>query len=83
MEHILCKRLKNKQQQVKLQIQAAKEIYQMKKSVEKILEKIAKDILFVETLETRNSDGLDFYDISVWGLKRILLQAYKLGQQNK
>lgn len=55
----------------------------MKKSVEKILEKIAKDILFVETLETRNSDGLDFYDISVWGLKRTLLQAYKLGQQNK
>lgn len=83
MEHISCKRLENKQQQVKLQIQAAKEIYQMKKTVEKILEKIAKDVLFVETLETRNSDGLDFYDISVWGLKEALLQAYKLGQQNK
>lgn len=83
MEHISRKRLENKQQQVKLQIQAAKEIYQMKKSVEKNLEKIAKDVLFVETLETRNSDGLDFYDISVWGLKEALLQAYKLGQQNK
>lgn len=83
MEHISCKRLENKQQQVKLQIQAAKEICRMKKSVEKKLEKIAKDILFVETLETRNSDGLDFYDISVWGLKEALLQAYKLGQQNK
>lgn len=83
MEHISCKRLENKQQQVKLQIQAAKEIYQMKKSVEKKLEKIAKDVLFVETLETRNSDGIDFYDISVWGLKEALLQAYKLGQQNK
>lgn len=55
----------------------------MKKSIEKKLEKIAKDVLFVETLETRNSDGLDFYDISVWGLKEALLQAYKLGQQNK
>lgn len=83
MEHISCKRLENKQQQVKLQIQAAKEIYQMEKTVEKNLEKIAKDVLFVETLETRNSDGLDFYDISVWGLKEALLQAYKLGQQNK
>ena len=83
MEHISCKRLENKQQQVKLQIQAAKEIYQMKKSVEKKLEKIAKDVLFVETLETRNSNGIDFYDISVWGLKEALLHAYKLGQQNK
>lgn len=55
----------------------------MKKSVEKKLEKIAKDVLFVETLETRNSDSLDFYDISVWGLKEALFQAYKLGQQNK
>lgn len=55
----------------------------MKNSIEKKLEKFAKDILFVETLETRNSDGLDFYDISVWGLKEALLQAYKLGQQNK
>ena len=77
MEHISCKRLENKQQQVKLQIQAAKEIYQMKKSVEKKLEKIAKDVA------TPYSNGIDFYDISVWGLKEALLQAYKLGQQNK
>lgn len=37
MEHISCKRLENKQQQVKLQIQAAKEIYQMEKTVEKVI----------------------------------------------
>lgn len=33
----------------------------------------------LETLETRNSDRLDFHEVSVWGLRRALLEAYTAG----
>jgi hypothetical protein len=33
----------------------------------------------IETLETRNSDELDFYDLSVWEIKKMLLAAYYAG----
>lgn len=33
------------------------------------------------TLETRNSDSLDFHDISVWSLKKALLAAYEAGRK--
>lgn len=46
------------------------------------LEKIAKDTLHVETLHTRNSDSLDFYDVSVWGVKSALTQAFVLGAKS-
>lgn len=42
---------------------------------EKIVEQIAKDILGIETLETRNSDSLDFHDVSVWSIRQALLEA--------
>lgn len=48
----------------------------------KQLEAIAKQYLRVDTLETRNNDNLDFYDISVWGLKAALEAAYKAGQES-
>lgn len=34
-----------------------------------LLTAIAQEELLVETLETRMSDNLDFYDVSVWGIK--------------
>lgn len=37
-----------------------------------ILTHIAKNRIGAEILETRNSDSLDFYDVSVWALKRCL-----------
>lgn len=37
----------------------------------------------IETLETRMSDGLDFHEVSVWGLKRMLIEAFELGQASK
>ncbi|MFM0818922.1 DUF6900 domain-containing protein [Streptococcus suis] len=37
-----------------------------------LLTEIAKEELLVETLEKRWSDNLDFYDVSVWGIKRAL-----------
>ena len=46
------------------------------------LQKIAIDHLFIETLETRNSDRLDFHDVSVWAVKAALQAAFEAGQQS-
>ena len=43
---------------------------------------IATDHLFIETLETRNSDRLDFHDVSVWAVKVALQAAFEAGQQS-
>ena len=43
------------------------------------LERIARQHLDVETLRSRNSDHLDFHEISVWQLKESLEEAYRLG----
>lgn len=37
---------------------------------------IATRQFFVGTLETRNSDRLDFYDVSVWAMRAALTGAY-------
>ena len=47
-----------------------------------LLTAIAQEELLVETLETRMSDNLDFYDVSGWGIKRALERAYEAGQQS-
>lgn len=44
-----------------------------------ILLEIAKKHLFVETLETRKSDRLDFHNVSVWNIKTALEEAFKAG----
>ena len=46
------------------------------------LQKITIDHLFIETLETRNSDRLDFHDVSVWAVKAALQAAFEAGQQS-
>ena len=38
--------------------------------------------LRIETLETRNSDALDFHEIDVASLKRLLIAAYTAGYEN-
>ncbi|MFM8865609.1 MAG: DUF6900 domain-containing protein [Limnohabitans sp.] len=60
----------------------------MRKNTEKttqkidlLLSQIALDHLFIETLATRNSDSLDFHEVSVWGVKSALMAAYEAGQQ--
>lgn len=54
----------------------------MKKTKKEIiLEQIAKEVMEIETLETRNSDSLDFHDISVWSLKEMLEKAYEAGKK--
>ncbi len=48
------------------------------------LRKIAKEVFpNVETLETRKSDRLDFYDTAVWQLKEALEEAYKAGVKSE
>lgn len=37
----------------------------------------------LETLETRNSDSLDFHDAGVWGIRRALMSAYGEGAETK
>ena len=47
--------------------------------LDQLLARIALDHLFIETLATRNSDSLDFHDVSVWGVKSALMAAYQAG----
>lgn len=47
--------------------------------IEQLLTEIAQKHLNLETLETRNSDSLDFHDVSVWSLKEALQEAYEAG----
>ena len=37
------------------------------KKLNQLLEQIAQQHLFIDTLETQSSDRLDFHDVSVWG----------------
>jgi len=46
----------------------------------KIIQEIAKKELGLLTLDTRNSDALDFHDLSVWSIKAALEKAYEAGK---
>jgi len=43
------------------------------------ISQIAKDCLDLDTLDTRNSDSLDFHDLSVWNVRDALLAAFRAG----
>jgi hypothetical protein len=46
----------------------------------KVLEMIAQEHFpSLETLETRNSDSLDFHDVAVWDIKKALTDAFFAG----
>ena len=47
------------------------------------LAEIAAGHLHLETLETRNSDSLDFHDMAVWSIKAALEAAYEAGRQSR
>ena len=44
-----------------------------------LLTRIAQEHLFIETLETRNHDRLDFHDVGVWCVNSALMAAYQAG----
>lgn len=48
--------------------------------VEKELAAIAKRVLRIPALESRNSDRLDFHEVSAWSVKEALRLAYQAGR---
>ncbi len=48
---------------------------------EKILTGIAEKNLGIVTLETRNSDWLDFHELAVWQIREALQDAFLAGMQ--
>lgn len=52
----------------------------MNEQREALLAQIAAKHLDMETLETRNSDSLDFHELAVWNIKEALEAAFKAGQ---
>jgi len=61
--------------------QAAADECDRRNRVDRVLEQIAQTKLNIPTLRRRNSDGLDFHEASVWGLKRALMAAYEAGRE--
>ena len=49
-------------------------------AIDALLTPIALKHMSIATLETRNSDAFDFYDVSVWGVKHALREAYCAGR---
>ena len=47
---------------------------------EVLLLEIAAKHFHIETLDTRNSDGLDFHDVAVWTIRAALEAAFAAGQ---
>ena len=45
------------------------------------INRIAREALGLETLETRKMDGLDFHDLAVWTIKDALERAYEAGSK--
>ena len=50
--------------------------------MQKQIDKIARDVLGLATLETRKSDRLDFHDLAVWKLREALADAYLAGMND-
>ena len=51
----------------------------MTTTIDQIFALIVEKHLFIETLETRNSDRLDFHDVAVWNVREALEAAFKAG----
>lgn len=51
----------------------------MTAAAEVSITEIARQILRLETLETRNSDARDFHELAVWNVREALLAAYAAG----
>jgi hypothetical protein len=46
-----------------------------------LLEIATKHFHSIETLETRNSDRLDFHDVAVWAIRAALEDAFEAGRR--
>jgi hypothetical protein len=45
-----------------------------------LLQAIAAKHLFLDTLDTRNSDSLDFHEVAVWAIRAAMTAAFAAGQ---
>jgi len=45
------------------------------------IQNIARDVLGLETLETRRRDSLDFHELAVWQIREALEAAFEAGRQ--
>lgn len=63
--------------------EAAKKVHEIvtNTTTDQQLLQIARQYLFIDILETQNSDQLDFHDVSVWGIKNALQAAYDVGRK--
>ena len=57
----------------------SKQTPQVNQALETLLQQIALDHLFIETLQTRHRDSLDFHDVGVWCVRDALQAAYEAG----
>jgi hypothetical protein len=51
----------------------------MSTTPEEVVAEIARRLLRLETLETRNADRLDFHEVAIWEVKAALLEAFRAG----
>lgn len=56
---------------------------QAAKTTEELFEGIARNVLLIETLKSRDSDSLDFHEVSVWALRDALRLAYEAGRKSR
>jgi hypothetical protein len=54
---------------------------QAAKRMDEAVAQIAKETLYIETMETRSSDELDFHDLAIWRIRAALEAAYKAGAE--
>ncbi|MBK9387387.1 MAG: hypothetical protein IPN34_21440 [Planctomycetes bacterium] len=47
------------------------------------IERIAKEVLWIETLDSRGRDRLDFHELGVGAIRAALEAAYEAGKQAK
>ncbi len=56
---------------------------QAAKTTEELFEGIAQNVQMIETLRSRDSDSLDFHEVSVWSLRDALRLAYEAGRKSR
>lgn len=52
-------------------------------TLDESLADIARRVLNIPTLETRNMDGLDFREVAVWQVRAALEEAWRAGAASK
>jgi hypothetical protein len=57
-------------------------MFDMDTKIDTAVNLIARNVLGLNTLETRNMGIFDFHDLAVWNIKLALEEAYKMGAKD-